>query len=213
MKKSLAALMACVVLFTPMIALSQAAVVKINGQSDLGGNYWYGVGYWNGTTWIPGKSDPNGILRTTEEYPPQLQVETQANAAIAVTTGLKQIGDGWSCAPFKERVLRIRRASTGGTGASFIHLYLFGSHDDVNYYPVSPVTAWKIDLAPGDTTAVDTLGLSIPAGRNTSGVYEFKVTLPSQDFYPGAYMAIWARRDSSASSAATLTLTYEGRWR
>lgn len=200
MKHILAALAASVVLMLSPEAWAQPAFVPH---------------YFDGTRYVPGRIGATGAQQTTEMFPSQLQVETQAEAAIPITTGLKQIGNGWAVAPFGERVVRIRRVMTSGILGSNVYIYLFGSHNDVDYFPVYPITAWKVNLAPTDTTLADTLGVALPAGNNIAGVSEFKLTLPTGDFYPGAYLSIWARRDSSVATvtAATLTLTYEGRWK
>lgn len=165
---------------------------------------------WDGTAHRALKSDPSGILRTTEEYPFQLQNEVfVAASAVAVTTGLKQIGNGWSVSPFGDRVVRIRRVATGGNAVGSIHLHLFGSDDNVNFYPLGSAAAWRTGVL-ADSAFVDTLTAMVPQGNAT---LEMKLTLPSDIVYPGRYLAVWAQRDSVSGSAQALTVIFEGRYK
>ena len=168
---------------------------------------------WNGSTHKVLRSDASGILRVTEEYPYQLQTEVYvAGTNIPVHQGLKQLGNGWAVHPNGDRVVKLRRTTTGGTGSGVVRLFLYGSDDNVNFYPLMPASVWSAANAIGDSTRTDTLSCLIPSA-GTAGVAEFKITLPSSDVYPGRYLSLWGWRDSSASSVTTLSITFEGRYK
>lgn len=201
MKKILAACAALIL--APVIAGAQPAVVPQ---------------FSNGTTSVPGKVDADGNLRVTDETPYQLQNDLFIGASdtlgVAVTTGLKQIGLGWSVSPFGDRVVRIKR-KFAGTVLDPCYLFIYGSDDNVTYYPVIGSNAWVASgQAAADTTKVKPYRLVLPAvGSGTAGTLFYKLTLPS-DVYPGRYLAIFAYRDSiSGSTSQTLSVSYEGRWK
>lgn len=201
MNRFLAALAACLIL--PSIALAQPAVVP---HAD------------NGNTKVPFKVDADGNLKITDETPYQLQNDLFIGASdtlgVAVTTGLKQIGLGWSVSPFGDRVIRIKR-KFAGTSLDPCYLFIYGSDDNVAYYPVIGSGAWVASGQAGaDTTKVKPYRLILPAvGSGTAGTLFYKLTLPS-DVYPGRYLAIFANRDSvTGSTSQTLSISYEGRWK
>ena len=203
MNRLIAALAALTVLVTPIMALAQPAVVPHYYDSN-------GIARPAGT-----KVDASGIPRFTEEYPYQLQTEVYvAGTNIPVHQGLKQLGNVWAVHPNGDRVVKLRRTTTGGAGAGVVRLFLFGSDDGVNSYPLMPASVWSAANAIGDSTRTDTLSCLIPATSPTStGVYEFKITLPSADVYPGRYLSLWGWRDSTNGSATTLSITFEGRYK
>lgn len=201
MNRFLAALAACLIL--PSIALAQPAVVP---HAD------------NGNIKVPLKVDADGNLKITDETPYQLQNDLFIGASdtlgVAVTTGLKQIGLGWSVSPFGDRVIRIKR-KFAGTSLDPCYLFIYGSDDNVTYYPVIGSGAWVASGQAGaDTTKVKPYRLILPAvGSGTAGTLFYKLTLPS-DVYPGRYLAIFANRDSvTGSTSQTLSISYEGRWK
>jgi hypothetical protein len=203
-----AILVALLVLAPPRSALSDVndGDTPSNGKPDAGK---VGAG-WDGTTHRVLRTDPNGILRTAEEYPNVLQ-SAAFTAAVSenVHVGLKQIGNGWSVSPYGDRVVRIRRTATGTNGINPCYLYLFSSDNNVNFTPLVPSTAWTTTA--NDTNKVDTLMVSLPAVASGTTI-ESRFALPQGD-YPGRYLAIWARRDSANGTAQTLTITFEGRYK
>lgn len=162
--------------------------------------------------------DPNGILRVTEEYPYQLQTDVFVAASfstpVSVTTGLKQIGNSWTAFPYGDRTVRILRTTAAGSGnVPTIRCYLYGSDDNVNFYPLAKASAWGNGTF-SDTLNADTLTLIIPSGIATQNTYDMKYTIPSSDMYPGRYIAVYARRDSTTNSLAqTLGIQFEGRYK
>lgn len=198
MNRFVAALAACLVLFAPALSLAEPAVdVKFSK---------------NGVPTTP-LLDASGIIRSTEEYPYQLQNDRfpAADTTNTVINGvLRPLGLGWSVSPFGARTVTVTRVQKGTPNT--LRLYLFGSDDNVNYFPIIADNAW---VAGGDSTKIDTLECRIPtlfAGPNT--VRQFKITLP-ETIYPGRYVQIWAMRTDSvfASNAMHVGLTYEGRWK
>jgi len=156
-------------------------------------------------------TDANSILRVTEEYPAQYQTDrTTLCTNDTVRIGLKYMGF-WYCAPWGQRTLYVSRAE-GGSGVDLCYLYLYGSDDNLTYYPILQDAAWSDGVTAGaaDTLLCDTLRVSLPMGFNAA-----KFTLPGS-LYPGRYLSIFAKRDSSTGSASvrnfqTLTITAEGR--
>lgn len=165
------------------------------------------------------RTDADGILRATEEYPPQLQNDRfPAATNVKLTTGLKQLGLGWSVSPFGDRSVTLTRycGTTGSSKMDVVRLYLYGSDDDQTYYPISPATVWTAANT-GDSTKVDTLMAIIPSTGGTSRFWRGKFALPSADYYPGRYLALFGARDSTSGSAppdsVVLSITFEGRWK
>ena len=198
-----------------LIALVAGASYVIAQQSRDGGTTpTSGLSYWpmggtDGTSNRVVKLDPNGILRTTEEYPPQYQTETAVICSVKpVTRGLKYMGF-WYCAPFGQRTIVVTRTpAAAATNVDAVMLYLFGGDDNLTFYPIIQGAAWSDGTAAGaaDSLLVDTLRVTLP-----SRATKVKLTMPD-NVYPGRYLAIYAIRDSSAVlSAQTVTITAEGR--
>jgi hypothetical protein len=161
------------------------------------------IGGWDGSTWRSIMTDPSGILRTTEEYPITTQRgEFAAGTLVPLHTGLKAVGNGWSASPYGNRILRVTRAATGGAAVDRLYLYLFTSDDNVTFRPLfrSLNAAATAAGSLADTAAVDTVQISIPSSPATFDAY---YQIP--DWYLGDYVQIWAKRDSTASTAQTLT--------
>lgn len=168
------------------------------------------VGGWDGASQRTVRVDASGILRTTEEYKTTRATAnpfTAANA-VPVTTGLSQIGAGWSAYPYGNRSLYVKRTATGGSSVDVMHLFLFASDDDVSYYPVLNPSAFSSTFVIGDTTKVDTVMVSLPSSPVT---FEGVFSLPIETYgYMGKYLAIYARRNGGATTQA-LTLVWMGR--
>lgn len=164
-----------------------------------------------------GVYDPNKILRITEEYPQQLQNVNQLAATFdsttgaQLTTGLKKIGVGVTFAPYGWSSLVVQRSAIR-QGATSVRIYLFGSDDDVTYYPVIGSDCIKTNAvsAAGDSSTCDTVHFVIP---NTAAAARWKVTIDANKVYPGRYLALYAVRDSFAGSSCRLGWAMEGRWK
>jgi hypothetical protein len=194
-----AALAAVLVLVSPLSADVNDGQTPSDGRSDAGK---LGAG-WDGASHRVFRSDPSGILRTTEEYPITTQRgEFTAGTLIPLHTGLKAVGNGWSASPYGNRILRVTRAATGGAAVDRLYLYLFTSDDNVTFRPLfrSLNAAATAAGSLADTAAVDTVQISIPSSPATFDAY---YQIP--DWYLGDYVQIWAKRDSTASTAQTLT--------
>jgi hypothetical protein len=193
---------AFLLLLSPTLALSAERTpdtVAPNGKPG-GVNI---IGGWDGAAWRAVGVDPSGILRMTEEYPITTQRgEFAAGTLIPLHTGLKAVGNGWSASPYGNRILRVTRAATGGAAVDRLYLYLFSSDDNTTFRPLlrslNAATTAYASLA--DTAAVDTVQISIPSTPATLDIY---YQIP--DGYMGDYVQIWAKRDSTASTAQTLT--------
>lgn len=173
------------------------------------------MGAFDGSSQRALKSDSNGILRTTEEYPQTSQrVSYTAGAAVAVTTGLKAIGNGYGISPYGLRVLHLIAARAGST-SSPMYVYLYSSDDNVTFKPLkmpmgtagTPVPFNSV-AAFQDTAKVDTVMITVP--MNTTGVSEDSWYAFPAGISLGRYVQLWARRDSSTSTASTATLS--GTW-
>lgn len=163
-------------------------------------------GGWSGSAMKAFRTDPNGILRTTEEYPLTEQKTSVSNAAASIYTGLKAIGNGIPISPYGNRVVLLTRTSTGTNGSDPTFVYLYGSDDDVTYKPIMtyPTTGpWTSTGAYADTASVDSLCIVLGSNLRFSGGY---FVLP--DWYLGHYVQVWARRDSSSGTAQTLAATW-----
>ena len=206
-------LAALVVLLAPLVAVAadvRDGSIPANGlpmSGQLGGT-------WNGSAHKVLRSDASGILRVTEEYPYHLQNDAFPAADTTNTVIFKVIrplGLGWSVSPFGARTVTVTKVQKGPPCA--VKFYLFGSDDNVNYFPIIKSDAWSyLDT---DSAKIDTLTLTIPASfQSANTVRQFKLALP-EDVYPGRYVQIWAQRTDSAfaSNATHVGLTYEGRWK
>jgi len=163
---------------------------------------------------VAAPTDASGIWRLTEEYPPQLQATRLVLASfttkVAVTTGLKQIGNSVSAHPWGYRAFEIERAATGGAAVDPLFLYLFTSDDNTNFYPVSRCEAWNTTGAAADTSLADTLMARLPAaGANASRM----IWSVPDCIYGGRYLSIFAKRDSTASTVQSLGIAWVGRYR
>lgn len=199
--------------FSPAIAMAGEIVdgsVPANGLPQAGD-----VGAtWNGSAHKVLRSDASGILRTTEEYPYHLQNDAfpaSDTTNTVIFRVIRPLGLGWSVSPFGARTVTVTKVQKGPPCA--VKFYLFGSDDNVNYYPIIKSDAWSyLDT---DSAKIDTLTLTIPASfQSQNSVRTFKLTLP-EEVYPGRYLQIWAQRTDSAfaSNATHVGLTYEGRWK
>lgn len=213
--RKLAAVAASLVLvFSPVLALAGPVLdgsIPANGKpsdGSLGAT-------WDGSTHHVLRSDASGILRTTEEYPYQLQNDRFIACDTTLTKVnyrvIRPLGLGWSVSPFGSRTVLVTKVQKGTPNA--LKLYLFGSDDNVNYYPIIAPGAWSyVDT---DSAKIDTLTLTIPASfQSANTVRQFKLPLP-EDAYAGRYVQIWAQRTDSlyASNAMHIGLEYEGRWK
>jgi hypothetical protein len=206
-----AALAVLLVLAPPQPRAAEQVPDTIPGNGKVGGVDI--IGGWDGTAWRSLSLTSDGVVRVREEFPSEEQADRfiAAGNPVGVHTGLKQIGLGWAVSPFGDRLVKLRRVATGGAAVNPLFVYLFGSDDDVTYTPLAPANAWVAGAqALTDTVQVDTLRAVFPSSPATA---EFRITLPAATVYPGRYLAIYAKRDSTASSAQTLTVEYEGRWR
>lgn len=185
-----------------------------SNAKPFGGPNGYG---WDGTAHRAFRSDSNGIQRTTEEYPITSQrVAFTAAAAVAVTTGLKAIGNGYGISPYGRRLLRIT-ATRVGSVSSPMYVYLYSSDDNVTYRPLlAPMGTSAAALGTNaiaalqDTAKVDTVMIAVPLG--TTGVNHDAWYMIPSELNLGRYVQLWAKRDSStvtAGTTATLGLTWE----
>jgi len=150
------------------------------------------------------KSDPSGILRMTEEYPVEYQVQRQSMAAgFRVAAGsltaptIYPLGNSVAVYPFHHKGIFFDRE----TGAMGVHLYIFSSYDDIDFNPASSTAGWgKND--PGATP--DTLYTYI--GPTQSSIF-----IPLPDLYIGRYIGLFGFADSTADSSSVISLTFEGR--
>lgn len=172
------------------------------------------TGVYDGARWRSWKGTSEGVGVVKIDNLPNWQPSYSTMATvIGIHTGLKQIGNSVTAYPYGMGSLEITRAATGGVGVDRLFLYIYGSENDTDFYPVlqlgdvtQSATTGK-SLWAGDTTAVDTLMLEVPTkGPGLTWV----VPLPKQYF--GKYLAVWARRDSTLTSAQTLTVKFRGRW-
>ncbi len=206
-------LAALIVLMAPLLAVAadvRDGSIPANGLPMSGG-----LGAtWNGSTHKVLRSDADGILRVTEEYPWQLQNDAFPAADttnMVIATVLRPLGLGWSVSPFGSRSVSVTRVNAGAPRT--VKLYLFGSDDNVNYFPIISQNAWS--YANNDTAKFDTLMVTIPpTWQLSSTVKQFKLALPEIE-YPGRYLQIWAASFDSVSvgSYCKMSLTYEGRWK
>lgn len=215
----LAAVAALLLMVAPLVGFAG----EVNeGQTPGNGKPYsgdLGAG-WDGSSHRVLRSDASGILRMTEEYPAQLQNERflacDTTLTRVINGVLRPVGLAWSVSPFGSRSVLVTRVQKGTPNT--LKLYLFGSDDNVNFYPLISQAAWTTASAPaghGDSTKVDTIGVTIPtlfAGPNT--VRQFKIALPEAE-YAGRYLQIWATRTDSAyaSNSMPIGLEYEGRWK
>lgn len=219
MRSLCAVVSALLILTAPVFAL--AAEVG-DGAIPGNGRPWAGeqVSGWDGTSHRVLRTDASGVLRIAEDYPYQLQNDRfpAADTSNTVINGvLRPIGLGWSVSPFGARTVTVTRVQKGT--ANTLKLYLFGSDDNVNYYPIISSQAFvpfaNAGVAVADTIRVDTLMCTIPTQfSGSNSVRQFKIVLP-EEVYPGRYLQIWATRTDSAyaSNAMHVGLTYEGRWK
>ena len=148
------------------------------------------------------KTDPSGILRSTEEYPVEYQVQRQSLvtgfrvAAGSITAPIiYPLGNSVVVYPFHHKGIFFDRE----TGSMGVHLYIFSSYDDVDFNPVSTTSGWG-----GQGSAVDTLHTYIDATASS-------IFIPLPDAYVGRYIALFGFADSTADSSAVISLTFEGR--
>ena len=199
--------------FSPLIAF---AADVIDGSTPANGKPSSGqVGAtWDGSRHHVLKSDASGIVRVTEEYPYQLQNDAFPAADttnMVIANVLRPLGLGWSVSPFGSRTVSVTRVNAGAPRT--VKLYLFGSDDNVTYYPIISQAAWS--YTNNDTAKFDTLMVTIPpTWQASSTVKQFKLTLPEID-YPGRYLQMWGASFDSVSvgSYCKMSLTYEGRWK
>jgi hypothetical protein len=70
------------------------------------------MGGWDGTTWRALGTDPNGILRTTEEYPITTQrAPLPVATLVPVHSGHKALSNGAALSPYGYRVLTVTRTA------------------------------------------------------------------------------------------------------
>ena len=209
--RAIAALAALLVALSPLVAV---AAEHKDGATVTGSAYGQPGAGFTGSTFKVLRSDASGILRTTEEYPEQLQNDrfVASDTTNTVINGvLRPLGLGWSVSPFGSRTVLLTRVQKGT--ANTLKLYLFGSDDNVNYFPILSQDVWS--YTNNDSTKIDTLMATIPTQfSGSNSVRQFKIVLP-EAVYPGRYLQIWATRTDSAyaSNAMHLGLTYEGRWK
>lgn len=211
MKKSLAVLCAVWIAFVPNIALAQ--VPATTDADPASGKQFGRVGIY----------DASKVLRTTEEYPYQLQNDMYpaADTTTVVFNGvIRPVGLAWSVSPFGARNVLVTLSRNGV--ATRLKLYLYGSDDGTTFFPVMAQTGvWTI--TDSDSNKADTLQAVIGtqqfpgANGGSNTVRQFKLPLP-EDVYYGRYVQIWAARFDSAFTAAQgqathIGLKYEGRWR
>jgi hypothetical protein len=195
----IAAAMAVLMFCAPALALAQQSR---EGQTKPPNVSFWPMGGDDGATMRSLKTRPDGTLIVTEDAPIPYQTETEVMATnVNVFTGIRAIGNGATVYPFQKSTLLVTRTATGGASVDKLYLYLFGSDNNVDFYPV--LDAFK--FAAFDSTAYDSLKFEVPSLFGT-----FKVDVP-QEIYVGRYLAVYAKRDSGASTVQTLTLTLEKR--
>ena len=201
------------IIFAVAVALVVVAGFSLAQQSRDGGTTpTSGLSYWpmggtDSTSNRVVKLDPNGILRTTEEYPYQYQTDrTSICTGDSVYLGLMYHGS-WYVAPFGMRSIIVNRTfKAGGTACDPVRVYIFGSDDAANFYPVMfapPSIAYTGDNR--DTAYYDTLKFFVGSQKNN-----LKFTLPS-NVYTGRYVGIYTRRDSTGVSSVSISVIGEGR--
>ncbi len=203
-----AVMTAALLLVAPFPGRAQQSNDGTTPVNGLPPSFWP-MGGWDGATNRIAKSDPNGILRITEEYPITTQIETPTvGTVVAITTGLKAIGNGYGIWPFGRRTFHIERAATGGAAVNPCYIYFFGSNDNVTFVPFmlpigtaatplpfEALAAWQ------DTAKTDTVMIMLPSSPATLvRDYAFPTGI---DLPP--YIQPWSRRDSTASTVMTLT--------
>ena len=206
-------LAALIVLMAPLLAVAadvRDGSIPANGLPMSGG-----LGAtWNGSTHKVLRSDADGILRVTEEYPWHLQNDAFPAADttnMVIANVLRPLGLGWSVSPFGSRSVLVTRVNSKETRT--LKMFLFGSDDNVNYYPILSDAAWS--YTNNDSAKIDTLGVTIPPTFQAANtVKQFKISLP-ENIYPGRYLQIWAQtHDSTVATAyCKVGITYEGRWK
>lgn len=170
MTRFVAALAACLVLFTPVFALAQPAVVP---------NYVNPSG-----TSVPGKADASGIPRVTEEYPHPYQTFNEvlynSTAAAGISGGENLSAAVWSSAhlyPIKALRIRVDAHTIGAAGVNGpLIVRVRGSFDGVNYAHVG------LNSSSADSVSGDTLQFKIWAGVETTPIVS-----PNGRWYKLAY--------------------------
>jgi hypothetical protein len=142
------------------------------------------------------KTDANGILKIRDEYPNNYQaiaptLGTGSAAGVSVDI-YRQLGNSFTIHPYGKSAIYINRV--GATG-SFM-LYVMGSEDNINFYPVGSTSTW-------DGSAQDTL-------KTTVETQTLIIPLP-QDVYFGRYCALWATETVDMVADSTMTIAHWGR--
>lgn len=229
MRKVIAALSALVFLVTPMIAFAaewKDGYTPSNGVAPAGSSQ----GVWDGTHLNIWKGDSNGIGRVTEEYPITSQFASTAVASTQpvywcmFSTTLQPFGTAWTAYPYGQKTLYLTKTVTGASTATSVALYVFGSEDGANFYPVQVPKGLTTTANQGnwlsqfsDTANIDTLKIILPKrGRAPSSGAGNTITTYSYTFpdwmYLGRYVQLYATTiDTVASSAVTLSARWGGR--
>jgi hypothetical protein len=172
------------------------------------------ISLWNGAAQViwRGDAEGNAFMRDANPSTEQPQLQIMATNFRVMAGLVRMIGTSTSVSPYGYRALRIRRVTTGASSVPVVNLYLYGSHDDVTFFPLITKEMWvggPNGTGFADTAKVDTVRAQIPTA-GTGGVSEFKVTMP-EDLYPGRYLAVYATAESVATHSTVLTVTFEGR--
>lgn len=187
-----------VILMASLIALAPSMALAQNvreGSLDTTNDWLILLGAGDGTVNRELRTDPAGILRTTEEYPVQYQTFSLnvANTVVCTTT-VQQIGNSWEAHPWGRQVIKIEHAD--GNGECLV--YLYGSDDDVNFDAVSPTWDENFD----GISAPDTLKYYL---RDND-----VLRIPLEPgMYLGRYGAIYGIKNGTSTNQ--LTITVEGR--
>lgn len=132
------------ILFAVAVALAVLGTVAVAQQvRDGSTSPTNGLSYWpmggsDGTSNRVVKLDPNGILRVTEEYPGEYQTQAQnvhSDSSIQVHHALRAFNTSWTDYPFARRCLEVGIKEPTAT-PQVMYLLLYGSNDNVNFYPV-----------------------------------------------------------------------------
>lgn len=189
-------------LVTALAVSNALAQTRAEGKTvNEGDQRFQSIGGSDGTSWRVLKTDPSGVLRATEEYPREYQTtNTTIASGSPIHTGYAQVGVSAMFYPWLIASLRVQLAqSNAGGSADTTHLYLMGSDDNVTYFPLVKTGANSKQVVTQDTVRFD-----FPGAANTTRNWIIRLDdIP----YPGRYLGVFAKADSTAASARTITAT------
>lgn len=189
--------------FSAVVALVVVGAVAFAQQSrdgsttPTGGISFWPFGGTDGTYNRALRTDAQGILRVTEEYPNQFQTSAAPLMASVACANKTQVNSSTydACSIYGRKWLRIqvatviRDTTTIDKGQGPLVIRPEGSNDGVNFYPIMRV--FHVQAAVLDSTFCDTLQYNLWSSNNSSlnAWYPLYDTQSGQPF-PWRYLRI-----------------------